>query len=209
MNEKSPSTNAQKIFINSVDKTEELQSFAEAMGLNRTIPGRYSSLFLVDLFAHMEIFGVNPFKIMHEVEALEGCGRASSTKPPSLFDKLPLRGLWHKHYLGTGVPGLVQNIRNGLGKEGLEKLIIAELSGGEITPEMMNKFTHELVHGTYIRRAEDNKLTGEWIIFAKHNGENFYLCLGGHTWGDEYIAARIRELCVPEFPFLFEDHKPA
>lgn len=197
-----------QIVINSEDKSEKLERFADVMGLSRVIPGRYSSLFLIDLYLHTEYLGVNPFKIMDEVKALEDDSDCSRTKPETLFEKLPLRGLWHKHYFGTGPAALVKNIRNGLGKRGIEELAVAELSGDEITPEMINKFTHELVLGTYQRRAAEKKLTGEWIIFARHNGENYYLCLGGHNWGDNYIFARIREVCLQEFPFLRDILRP-
>jgi hypothetical protein len=202
-------TVSSQILINDVDKTEELGRLAEIMGLHRVIPGKYSSLFLVDLLLHMEYLGVNPFKIMDEVKALEGLSSRSHTKPATPFEHLPLEGLWHKHYFGTGPAALIKNIRIGLGKRGIEELAIAELSGDEITPEAINKFTHELVNGTFERRAAAGKLAGEWIIFAKHNGENYYLCLGGHTWGDDYIAARIREMCIPEFPFLMDILGPA
>ncbi|RZI43712.1 hypothetical protein EGT07_08055 [Herbaspirillum sp. HC18] len=192
-----------KFEIHGEDKTDALLLFAETMGLNRLAPGRYSSLFLVDLYHHTVELGVNPFKVMDEIRALEDASHKSRTKPATQFERTPLlRGLWHKHYMGTGVPSLAKNILNGLGKHGMKELAAAELADREITEEAIARFTHRLVQGTFELRCEEGKLTGEWIIFAKHNGGNFYLCLGGHTWGDEYIATRIQELCVPEFPFL-------
>jgi hypothetical protein len=193
---------SRKFVINGEDKTDTILRFAETMGLNRVAPGRYGTLFLIDLHHHTTQLGVNPYKVMDEVRALEDACRQSRTKPATQFDWMPLRGLWHKHYMETGVPSLVKNIRNGLGKHGMKELAVAELAGGEITGDAIARFTQKLVHGTFEKRSQEGKLTGEWIIFAKHNGENFYLCLGGHTWGDEYIATRICELCVPEFPFI-------
>ena len=44
--------------------------------------------------------------------------------------------------------------------------------------------------------------TGEWIIFDKEDGQNYYLCLARHTDGDEAIFGKLKQLVFPEFPFL-------
>jgi hypothetical protein len=54
----------------------------------------------------------------------------------------------------------------------------------------------------YAKRSRAQKLTGEWIVFAKHEGKNYYLTLAAHGEGDDHIFARIRDGCVSEFPFL-------
>jgi energy-coupling factor transporter ATP-binding protein EcfA2 len=54
----------------------------------------------------------------------------------------------------------------------------------------------------YADRARTRELTGEWIVFAKHEGKNYYLCLAGHEEGDDDIFARIRDGCAGEFLFL-------
>jgi hypothetical protein len=54
----------------------------------------------------------------------------------------------------------------------------------------------------YADRARAQELTGEWIVFAKHEGKNYYLCLAGHDEGDDHIFARISDGCAYEFPFL-------
>jgi hypothetical protein len=46
------------------------------------------------------------------------------------------------------------------------------------------------------------KLTGEWIIFARHDGKNYYLCLNTHEAGDQFVYDRIMEHCVRDFPGL-------
>jgi len=45
-------------------------------------------------------------------------------------------------------------------------------------------------------------MTGEWIIYAEHESQKFYLCLAKHNDGDETIRERIGRVCVREFPFL-------
>jgi hypothetical protein len=52
----------------------------------------------------------------------------------------------------------------------------------------------------YSDRARNSKLTGEWIIFAKHDDRNYYLTLGVHG-DDAAIWDRCRS-CADEFPEL-------
>jgi hypothetical protein len=49
-------------------------------------------------------------------------------------------------------------------------------------------------------------MTGDWIIFAKHEGQNFYLGLGTHdaaTREPDALYRRLRQGSEWEFPFLF------
>ncbi len=46
-------------------------------------------------------------------------------------------------------------------------------------------------------------MTGEWIVFAKHNGKNFYLTLGVHQEDNASVALRIWQ-CGWEFPFVLD-----
>jgi hypothetical protein len=45
-------------------------------------------------------------------------------------------------------------------------------------------------------------MTGEWVIYAQHESQNFYLCLAKHNDGDEKIREKIERICLREFPFL-------
>jgi len=71
-----------------------------------------------------------------------------------------------------------------------------------ITEEMISELAHRVTHEPVEERANANKLTGEWIVFAKEAGKNYYLCLNTHAAGDQQIADRIRDNCVRDFPFL-------
>jgi hypothetical protein len=46
-------------------------------------------------------------------------------------------------------------------------------------------------------------MTGDWIVFAKHQGQNFYLGLATHDDDDEALYERLRQGGEWEFPFLF------
>jgi hypothetical protein len=51
-------------------------------------------------------------------------------------------------------------------------------------------------------------MTGDWIIFAKHEGQNFYLGLATHEEAMPQVADqlydKLRGGSAWEFPFLFE-----
>ena len=61
---------------------------------------------------------------------------------------------------------------------------------------------HDAVHENWKRLMRDSALTGQWIIFAQHEGKNYYLCLGSHSSGDQKIRNQIDAVCVHEFPIL-------
>jgi len=169
--------------------------------LDDFIAGRYSSMFVFKLHAFLTVYGVNPYQILAEVRALEDSSRPSRTKPESEFKHPPLKGLWHKHFF-TG-RFIAHNLLNHHGKNGLADVISQELPiGQKWTPEMLDRLTQRIVVDALEDRTEANKLTGEWIVFAKHGGQNYYLSLETHATGDEEVFRRIETMCYPEFPFL-------
>jgi len=99
----------------------------------------------------------------------------------------------------------VPNIQNALKGGKLEDVINDVLDPAKspiITKEMISELAHRVAHESVEERANSNKLTGEWIVFAKEGGNNYYLCLNTHNAGDQQIADRIKEHCLREFPFL-------
>ncbi len=192
------------------DMTSELRRFAEIVGLERAASGRYSVLLLLGLYGGIQSGQLNPAKVIHEIEALEGIRDCSRLKPASLFNHYPLRGLWHKHFLEDGLSSMARNLRRGMHKYGLpwlEQVVAeAEVSGKEqfLTEQDCARIAHDAVVGHWERLTEDSALTGEWIIFAKHQGLNYYLCLGQHRSGDEFLRSQIDVVCSREFPFLVD-----
>lgn len=99
----------------------------------------------------------------------------------------------------------MNNILLGLGKNGLEKLaneVIDPQKASVFTPEMMEELVHRATHEPIEKRDQQGKITGEWVIFAKHEGKNYYLCLNTHDAGDQQIYDKIMEHCVRDFPDL-------
>jgi hypothetical protein len=66
---------------------------------------------------------------------------------------------------------------------------------------------HKLVIGGLEDRIAAKRMTGDCIIFAKHEGQNFYLGLATHdeaTRDADQLLEKLRLGSACEFPFLFE-----
>ena len=194
---------------NGDDMTAEMAIFANFIGLDRAAPGRYSILLVLGLFGGIKSNRLNPAKVVHEIEALEGIGKPSQLKPPILFKHLPLKGLWHKHYLESGLSAMAINLQKGLKRYGLplfdQRIKEAEEAAEEryVTIEDIPSLANDAMHGNWMRLAEAEALTGEWIVYAQHEGKNYYLCLGTNDINQhEDLRNQIDAICCQEFPFL-------
>lgn len=193
------------------DMSAVFSRFVEQIGLQAAAPGRFSFLLVMELFGGAMSGRRNPAKVMQEIRALEGIGSASRMKPPIQNKHPPLKGLWHKHYFGEGMPALAANILKGLGRFGLpiseQKIKEASEAGEErcFTHEDLRAITHEAVYGHMSRLALEQGLTGEWLLYAEHEGQKYYLCLATHdSASHDEVRRRIDAICCAEFPFLAE-----
>jgi hypothetical protein len=193
---------------NGDDITALLADFAGSIGLDRVAPGRYSFALVLGLFGGFKSGHQNPAKIMREIEALEGIGPPSRLKPPGQFNRPPLKGLWHKHHLEDGLRGTAINALKGLHRYGsplFRQRMQEAQDAGEVryvTQEDVASLADDIAHGNWHRMASAAQLTGEWIIYAQHDGANYYLCLGRHDSGDDYLRRQIDAICCREFLFL-------
>jgi len=148
--------------------------------------------------------------VLHEIDTLEGLASSSSTKESTQFKHPPLHPFWHKHF--STARHLMRNMgdRWGLGKSGNRELSamierVAAECGDQ--PDLWPKrLVHQLVLGGLDDRAAARHMTGDWIIFAKHEGRNFYLSLGSHAEAardSDAVYQRLRDGSEWEFPFLF------
>ena len=188
--------------------TSILLSFAEQIGLSAVAHDRYSILLLLELFGGAQSGTLNPAKVVSQIEALEGVGVGGGLKPATPFKHPPLNGLWHQHYLEDGLPSMARNLSKGIDRFVLPWLkrqaTEADAAGEEksLTEADCARIAHEAVVSNWQQLIETTALTGEWIVFAKHQGKNYYLSLGKHDSGDEVLRARIDAICLSEFPFL-------
>lgn len=152
----------------------------------------------------------DPFAVLDELDYLEGIRSASRTKPESRFKGEHLRPFWHKHFSSSR--HLLKNIGvrwnlTGDGNRDLDRMILdVAHKHGEDPDRWINDLVHRLVVGGYEERAARG-LTGDWIIYAKHAGANYYLDLATHDEGvaehAEQLAHKLRSGCFAEFPFVF------
>ena len=189
------------------DMSEELLNFAYQIGLETAVPGRYSSLLLLGLFGSSQSGLLNPAKVIREIEALEGIGIPSRLKQASPLNRPLLKGLWHKHYLEDGLSAMAFNLEKGMKIYGIpfveQRIREAQEAGEEryVSIDDCQSIANDVVQGNWMRLANDSKLTGEWIVYAQHEGMNYYLCLGKHG-GDGNLRKQIDAVCCQEFPFL-------
>jgi hypothetical protein len=194
--------------------SSELLSFAEIIGLESAVSGRYSVLLLLQLFGTTQSGKLNPSKVVSQIRVLEGIETASGLKKATRLKRPALQGLWHQHYLEDGLSSVARNIEKGINKFGLpwleQKVAEAKASGEErfITEADVAQIAHDAVVNNWIRLKSRNALTGEWLIFAKHEGKNYYLSLGKHN-SDDLLRSQIDAICVQEFPFLKEILNPS
>lgn len=163
--------------------------------------GRYSTGLVRELAEMLESRSGSVFAIFDEIAVLEGApgARPSLTKPPAMFVRPPLAGLWHKHYHQASF--LQQNVLNHWRAN--DFATHAEKTVNEAaTPKdkLMGAFIHEFVLGGYRERSRAHRLTGEWIVYARRHHVNTYLTLGTH--GDDGAIFERVLACASEFPEL-------
>ncbi|NIE64111.1 hypothetical protein F3J17_09555 [Burkholderia sp. Ax-1719] len=194
---------------NGQDLTAEFEAITSLFGLEQIAPGRYSRLLLMTLYGGLKSGTVDPNRVVYEIEALEGLGPASKTKPPTQNKHPPLKGLWHKHYQEPGIPSMGMNVKKGLRRYGIpffeQKMREAEAAGEvrAVPLEDVDAIVGDIVAGNLKRLADEQAMTGEWLIYARHEDQNYYLCIGTHH---EETHSNLRQLvdaiCCEDFPFL-------
>jgi hypothetical protein len=170
---------------------------------------RFSDILLRQLIDLPYYGGINfPLEyVVHEIETLEGIREKSQTEPANQFKGNILKGFWKKHFF---VPSysLGQNVINHwkLGQSSSEKfkskyLELAKPYKNLENPsdKVLRKLSAQIAEAI-MKPISESKKTGEYIIFCKYRGKNYYLCLGAHGT-DEKIRKDITT-CVTEFPFL-------
>ncbi len=181
--------------------SSEFEAIIQATRLEQIAPGRISVLFLLSVFGAHKAGRINPFQLAREIEALEK-GEATGLKPPIQNRHPPLKGLWHKHYMQPGMASLAMNVQHGLKQFGipfLEHKVREAKEAGEVryfTIEDVAPMASDAVHGNWQRLREAERLTGEWIVFAKHQGLNYYLTLATNDkTTHEHERQQIENIC--------------
>lgn len=183
------------------------------VGLCRVDCERLSHLLLAQLTSVSKHRTFNYFSVTDVIQNLEGVGLAGGcVRGEEPFKHLPLKGLWKAHFFDARF--LMQNLINHWGLEYESCPRFGELcsqvakaeEGNPTVHGWQGRLAHEFTIGGYEQRARKKNLTGEWLIFAKHENLNYYLCVTQHSStkeGDEVIYALLKEHCEIQYPFLF------
>jgi hypothetical protein len=76
-------------------------------------------------------------------------------------------------------------------------------------PDDPDNFADALAYQMTVNGYQDRAqhgLTGDWIIFGKQDGQNFYLDVVQHSESsdqDDELYKHLRQSCAAEFPSLF------
>lgn len=153
------------------------------------------------------------FSVLDELDYLEGIRSVFLTKPEKQFTESPLYPFWHKHFFSAR--HLVKNLGirwnlDGKKQKDLTAMIndVAENYGDDCN-NWPGHIAHRLVIQGFKERVESIKfgLTGDWIIYAKYSGQNYYLSLATHKEGTKEnvntLLLKLKNGCYADFPFLF------
>jgi hypothetical protein len=109
----------------------------------------------------------------------------------------------------SDIRAMAINVQHGLNRYGipyLQKKVLEAKEAGEtryFSSEDVIGVANDVVQGNLERRRQEQQLTGEWIVFAKHEGQNYYLSLATHDKAThEGLRQQIDNLCCREFLFL-------
>ena len=167
---------------------------------------RISLVFAFRILAYFSSKG-RQHAVFDELDFLEGIHARTRTKAAKQFKHKPLHPFWHKHYFDAY--HIVKNIGAHWGLEHggnarLDQMIHGVKDEFGMDP---NKWGGALCHQFAVEgfwaRVRTGKLTGQWIIFAAHEGKNYYLDLASHEESDADLFVRLRDSSQAEFPFLF------
>jgi hypothetical protein len=173
----------------------------------------YASRVSLALVLRLAGYSDDVVPVLRQIDALEGLKQKTTVREERQFKHPPLFPFWHAHYFASRHAlrniGERWNIARGQGNRDLQAAISAVAKQHGHDPDT---WPRALAHRVFIEgmteRANANRLTGDWIIYAKHNGQNYYLDLAqheeaeGHSNSDQ-LMRKLRAGSAAEFPFLF------
>ena len=193
----------------SLDK-EQLRLMKKQAVRERNYADRISVAFAFRLLG-ITSDSLDVFSVLDELDYLEGIASASKTKAERAFKHPPLIPFWHKHFASARHVASNIMIRwnmGGGGNRDLAKLIEnVAAKYGDYEQEWPAQLAHALTVGA-IEERQERGLTGDWIIYGKHEGKNHYLDLATHNEGtlenSTNLYEKLKSGCAAEFPFLFQ-----
>ena len=168
---------------------------------------RVSDQLVLQLREILEEGRVDPDAIVDEIRYLDGLRDRTRTKKAKKFRGGKLKGFWHSHFFNGDVSEQAKNYMKLLNKEGaFEKIYRDILANADDPMEQSRMLVERIVSQQYQDINNTKSWTGNWIIYAKHNGKNYYLMVANHSnLGDDTdpLYFEMKSKCEIQFPFLF------
>jgi hypothetical protein len=183
----------------------QLTRYAHALGMEALVPGRYSNLLVFQIWALEQAAAVDARSVVDAIRQNEGLESNFETKPATEFAHEPLKGLWHKHFFSTHFT--LHNVASGWRQGHIAnetQRVLSKYDEDEDAEGAAAELVRSLTINIFGERRAAGRLTGEWIVFAKHEGRAYYLALAQHTQPDSDIHASISAHAYPQFPFLLK-----
>ena len=135
--------------------------------------------------------------ILQEIEIMEGLNNERShTGKQKSFKGYALKGLYKKHYLTNSSDLLLtKELFTGISKDIKNNVhpIQAVEDNFQVTLDRLSREKGKLAE--YI--------TGEWLVFYKHENTNYYVCLWEHNNNDSEKAKEIKKyVAMEKEPYL-------
>lgn len=187
---------------------EELVAWAgESGAFHRLNLTRMSTVLLAQayLFQVNRVFAL--FDLTHPIKVLEGAGSSTSIPPADQFRYAPLTDLYKIHF--TSPRFFPKNLLNFMrSKKGGRYFQNAwdeavRISDSQyINKNFIDHLSHYIVFGSVDIKNNSNEMTGEWVVFHRHEGLNYYLTFALHIETNDEIYNRIVTACeLDNFPF--------
>lgn len=187
---------------------EELLAWAwESVAFYQLDLKRMSTVLLAQAYS-FEINRIfDTFDLAQPIKVLEGISSSDATTPADQFRHAPLAGLYKKHF--TSARFLPTNLLNFLrSKDGGRHFNkcwdeAAQVSGSQYIDEVFTKhLSHHMVVDPIEIKSASKEMTGEWVVFHKHEGANYYLTFAFHTETNDEIYKRVVTACeFDDLPF--------
>lgn len=168
--------------------------------IDNEVLAKCSTTLLNQLFYKYIINGLCPTNVLCQIEYIDGIKQTEPTetkkskfglKKPTKFKHFPLKNYWHAHYFDARY--LPNNLMNCI-----DTLIDIFLRKSQENKKITSSDIDNIIQD----RIKDNELTGEWIIYTKHEGKTYYLYLANHLDGDINIHKNLMEIIKDDFPLL-------
>jgi hypothetical protein len=189
----------------------EITALKNAIAFNAEFAQRLSFALILQLIYKGQYSQVAS-SVLREINCLEK-GVETNTKIAKQFRREPLKPFWHKHFYTSDKLlkniGIRWNIDGENGNKDLDTMIEQVCSEHGDDPEKIpNSIAQKFVMDALKDRAVQSRLTGDWIVFGKYAGQNYYLRLATHKQGTtdpEGLFQMLKTGSAAEFPFLFKD----